>query len=134
MPSGGTSVMRMTVKTMNRHHLAIAALSVAVGLTVAACGGGSGSNAQVSTKAGAAAVVTTHGGPSGPYLTDGKGRTLYLFAADVSSTSTCTGQCASVWTPFSTSGTPTTSGSAKPSLVGTSQRSDGKTQVTYAGH
>lgn len=111
-----------------------------LGLVLAAataCGGSSsGGKAEVSTQSGgdSAAVVSTHASPDGTYLTDAKGRTLYLWKADTSSTSTCAGPCAKVWEPFTTTGAPKASGDAQQSMLGTTNRSDGKTQVTYADH
>ena len=88
-----------------------------------------------SASAGAQAMVkTASAGNLGTILVDGKGRTLYLFEADKSTTSTCNGSCAAAWPPLLTSGTPSTGGSAQSKLVGTSQRSGGTTQVTYHGH
>ncbi|MFF9815153.1 hypothetical protein [Streptomyces sp. NPDC014006] len=88
-----------------------------------------------SASAGAKAMVkTASAGKLGTILVDGKGRTLYLFEADKSKTSTCNGPCAAAWPPLLTSGAPSVGGSAKSSLLGTSKRSDGKTQVTYHGH
>ncbi|MFH8451334.1 hypothetical protein ACH4CD_19060 [Streptomyces fungicidicus] len=104
-------------------------------------GGGSSSYSTPSSKApssasaGAPAMVkTASAGDLGTILVDGKGHTLYLFEADKSTTSTCNGACASAWPPLLTSGAPTAGGSAKSNLLGTSKRSDGKTQVTYHGH
>ena len=116
--------------------LAFSGVAVAVVLTAAACGGSSsGGNATVSTQSGgSAAVVTTHASPAGTYLTDAKGRTLYLWAADTSSTSTCAGPCTKTWEPFETSGAPKASGGAQQSMLGTTKRSDGGTQVTYNNH
>jgi len=104
-----------------------------------ACGSGSsgGSTAQVKTQGSggsAGAVVSTHSSPAGTYLTDGKGRTLYLWQADTSSTSNCSGPCAKVWAPYTTSGSPRATGGAQQSMLSTTSRSDGSTQVTYAGH
>lgn len=73
-------------------------------------------------------------GPLGDYLTDAAGRTLYVFAADRGTTSTCTGSCASFWPPLTTTGAPAAGSGAQASLLGTSARSDGTTQITYAGH
>jgi predicted lipoprotein with Yx(FWY)xxD motif len=107
-------------------------------LTAVACGSGSsGGQQKVSTQSGggsSGAVVATKTGSGGTYLVDGKGMTLYLFKADTSSKSTCSSACASYWPAYTTTGTPSVSGDAKQSMVGTSKRSDGKTQVTYAGH
>jgi len=109
-----------------------------VALAAAACGGGSsGGTQKVSSQSGggsSGAVVATKSGSDGTYLVDGKGMTLYLFKADKSSKSTCSSACASYWPAYTTSGTPTVSGDAQQSMVGTSKRSDGSTQVTYNGH
>ncbi|HET6817240.1 MAG TPA: hypothetical protein VFH66_08465 [Mycobacteriales bacterium] len=117
--------------------LRTSAVITAVLTGAVACGSGSsGSTAQVKSKGGAtaAAVVATHSSPKGTYLTDSKGRTLYLWTADSGSSSTCAGPCAKVWAPFTTSGTPQASGSVQQSMLGTTSRSDGTTQVTYADH
>ena len=115
----------------------------AVGIFAAACGGSSGGKtAQVTTQsttqaqspaAGASVSLTTHKGPMGTYLTDSKGRSLYVFAADTGSSSTCSGGCATEWPPL-TGSSGTAAGSASSSMVGTTSRSDGSTQITYAGH
>jgi predicted lipoprotein with Yx(FWY)xxD motif len=114
---------------------AIAALIVA---GAAACGSSSsGGTQQVAPQGnggGTVAVVSTHASPVGTYLTDSKGRTLYLWKADTGSSSTCAGECAKVWAPYTTSGTPKASSGAKQSMLGTTDRSDGSTQVTYADH
>jgi predicted lipoprotein with Yx(FWY)xxD motif len=88
-----------------------------------------------STQTGGAAgavTITTKSGPLGTYLVDGAGKTLYLWVADKSTTSTCSGQCATYWPPVT--GPATASGGAQQSDLGTSKRSDGSMQVTYAGH
>src|SRR4029078_12838770 len=83
--------------------------------------------------AGSATVKTRHG-KLGTYLVDGKGRTLYLFEKDKTKKSTCSGSCATAWPPLLTTGKPKAAGKAKAAVLGTSQHSDGKTQVTYKGH
>ena len=80
------------------------------------------------------ATVSTTTGPLGPYLTGGNGRTLYLFGRDTGTTSTCAGTCAVNWPPLLTKGAPKTAGQAQPAKLGTTARSGGTTQVTYAGH
>jgi predicted lipoprotein with Yx(FWY)xxD motif len=82
----------------------------------------------------APAAITTTSSKLGAFLTDGAGRALYLWAADTSSTSMCTGKCATFWPPLLTSGAATASGGALSTLLGTTKRADGTTQVTYAGH
>ena len=73
-------------------------------------------------------------GIDGKFLTDGQGRTLYLFEADKSSTSTCTGACASAWPPATASAMPMAGGGVSQSLLGTTKRADGTEQLTYNGH
>jgi predicted lipoprotein with Yx(FWY)xxD motif len=69
----------------------------------------------------------------GPILTDSEGRTLYLFLQDRNATSTCAGSCAQTWPAVTTTGTPK-AGDGVSGKLGTSERADGTTQVTIAGH
>ena len=122
--------------------LMLPALLAAV--VVAGCGGGSsgGGGAYGSRAAtpaptgdsGSAAMVKTADGPLGTFLVDAKGRSLYLWAADKGSASTCSGGCAQAWPPLTTTGTPQAGAGAKSSLLGTTKRADGTLEVTYAGH
>jgi predicted lipoprotein with Yx(FWY)xxD motif len=75
-------------------------------------------------------------GPSnlGRVLVDAHGKTLYIWAHDKTSKSTCNGDCAEYWPPLLTRGKPVAAAGAKRTLLGTSRRSDGRIQVTYAGH
>ena len=73
-------------------------------------------------------------GIEGQALVDEDGKTLYLWEADKSGTSTCTGPCAAAWPPVTTSGTPQAGSGVSQSLLGTSKRDDGTEQVTYNGH
>jgi predicted lipoprotein with Yx(FWY)xxD motif len=70
----------------------------------------------------------------GSILVNSKGKTLYVWAHDKGSKSTCSGMCAKYWPPVVTSGKPKAIGGARASLLGTSRRADGRTQVTYHGH
>jgi predicted lipoprotein with Yx(FWY)xxD motif len=79
-------------------------------------------------------VITTKAGSAGTFLTDGSGRTVYLWAKDGMDASACSGACAALWPPVTTGGSPTASGSAKASDLGTITRSNGTKQVTYDGH
>jgi predicted lipoprotein with Yx(FWY)xxD motif len=90
--------------------------------------------ATTGSAAGHAARLKTHQTPRGTVLVDGKGRTLYLFQKDKTEKSRCSGDCAADWPPLLTTGKPKVSGLVRKSLLGTSRRSDGKTQVTYGGH
>ncbi|MDH6114376.1 putative lipoprotein with Yx(FWY)xxD motif [Kitasatospora sp. MAP12-15] len=104
----------------------------------AAATSSSASASAPSTSASAApasgvASLKTANSADGQILVDGSGRTLYVFASDTTSTSTCNGACAAAWPPLTTTGTPNSSGLTA-SLVGTSMRADHTTQVTYKGH
>jgi predicted lipoprotein with Yx(FWY)xxD motif len=70
----------------------------------------------------------------GKVLVNSKGRTLYLFQADSGTTSNCSGECARDWPPLHVSGTPKGGKGTTASLVGTTPRADGTTQLTYNGH
>jgi predicted lipoprotein with Yx(FWY)xxD motif len=70
----------------------------------------------------------------GRMLFDGRGRALYLFTRETGqSRSRCYGDCATAWPPFLTRGKPRARAGVKASLLGTTKRRDGKTQVTYRG-
>lgn len=70
----------------------------------------------------------------GRILANGRGRALYLFTADHGKASNCAGDCATAWPPYVVKSKPTAVSGAKPGLVGTTRRSDGRLQATYAGH
>jgi predicted lipoprotein with Yx(FWY)xxD motif len=80
------------------------------------------------------AVVSTRHSSLGTILVAGNGHTLYLDKADPKNKSTCTGGCAAVWPPLTTSGKPKAKGSAKASDLGTINDAGGVKQVTYKGH
>jgi predicted lipoprotein with Yx(FWY)xxD motif len=107
-------------------------------LAVAACGGsastGSGSPSPSAPAAATATVSVAMNAKLGQILVDGNGRTLYLFEADKGSSSTCYGACATYWPPLLTGGAPMAGTGVNVSLLGTTRRSDGTTEVTYGGH
>jgi predicted lipoprotein with Yx(FWY)xxD motif len=70
----------------------------------------------------------------GSVLVDVSGRTVYLFKADTGKDSTCYGDCVRFWPPVLTAGAPLAGAGAKAALLGTTTRTDGSLQVTYAGH
>ena len=70
----------------------------------------------------------------GQILVDGEGKTVYLFVADKGTASTCYTSCATIWPPVLTTGAPQAGTGAQASLLGTTTRTDGKVEVTYAGH
>lgn len=138
-----------------RHPSIIAASALAVtGLAVAGCGSSGGSSssktesngypatsatttAKSTAAAGASAgtVITTEHTPLGTVLAAGpKHLTVYLFAADTGSTSTCSGACEQVWPPVTTTGSPKAEGEAVAADLGTTSRAGGVKEVTYKGH
>lgn len=85
--------------------------------------------------AGGVAVTVKQASKLGTILAAGsKKLTVYMFEGDKGATSSCSGACASVWPPVTTSGAPTVAGVASSADLGTITRSDGATQVTYKGH
>ena len=97
-------------------------------------GGGTPTGTGTTTSSGAATVATAKVGDLGTVLVNGDGMTLYLFEADTGSTSTCSGECAGIWPPLTTTGNATGTMGASSSMLGTTTRDDGSTQVTYNGH
>ena len=79
-------------------------------------------------------VVTTGDSEFGAMLFDDRGQAIYLFARETTSTPDCYEECAAAWPPVLTDGAPQAGGAAEPALLGTTQRTDGSVQVTYAGH
>ena len=122
--------------TRNRPFGLLAAAAVPlVTLAVAGCGGSDNTpTATVKPAGGSSATVSVADTGLGKILVDSQGKTLYLFAQDTGTKSTCTGACATAWPPLRTSGKPTVGGGAEESLIGTTPRTDGKPQVTYDGH
>ncbi len=71
----------------------------------------------------------------GQVLVDGQGRTVYLFVADSGTKSSCNSSaCVQYWPPVLTTGAPQAGPGVTGSLLGTTSRQDGATEVTYAGH
>jgi predicted lipoprotein with Yx(FWY)xxD motif len=96
----------------------------------AAKGGG---EAKQATGGGPGSVVEVNDSEYGQILTDGNGRTLYLFDKEQTDRSQCFGACAEAWPPLFTGGAPESGSGAKDDLLGTTDH-EGKTQVTYNGH
>ena len=112
--------------------LFIAAAAVAGAALVAAVLGdtSSASSKQPSKVARVALGKTT----LGRVLVDARGRTLYLFAKDKGGRSACYGACATYWPPLVSTAKPQAARGIRASLLGLTKRTDGKRQVTYAGH
>lgn len=136
-------------------------LLVVLAVAIAGCGGGEDSNGSHGTSssggayggkggaygggtaaseepgkasAGPAVVSTAPAGDLGTILVDSQGRTLYDFHKDEGTTSSCYGACAENWPPLLSGGETSVAGGASAARLGTTERKDGTTQVTYAGH
>jgi predicted lipoprotein with Yx(FWY)xxD motif len=84
---------------------------------------------------GTAVVVSTKHDKLGTILAAGsKHLTVYMFEGDKGASSSCTGACAKVWPPVTSSAAASARGAAVAADLGTVRRSDGTTQVTYKGH
>jgi predicted lipoprotein with Yx(FWY)xxD motif len=124
----------------------------AMAMLVAACGSSGSTTAQSSSPAAAASSPAAQGSSaaaSGPassaggtalatatvggtkVLTNAKGFVVYWFVPDTSTTSKCTGSCATYWPPVTG---PATAGAGVTGTLGTITRSDGTKQATYDGH
>lgn len=78
--------------------------------------------------------VTVADSEFGKILFDGKDQAIYLFDKEKSAKSECYGECAAAWPPVLTEGQPSAGAGADAAKLGTTKRTDGKTQVTYSGH
>jgi predicted lipoprotein with Yx(FWY)xxD motif len=122
----------------------LVAAAAPLAIALIAAGGGSpayssgpyGSAAKMSSsnRISGAAKVGVRRSALGRIIVDGKGRTLYLFEKDKKRRSACYGQCATYWPPLLTRGKPVARAGAKQMLLGTTRRTNGSRQVTYAGH
>ena len=70
----------------------------------------------------------------GEILFDGAGQAIYLFDKEPTATPECYDDCAEAWPPVLTEGDPVAATNVLADQLGTTQRTDGATQVTYAGH
>jgi predicted lipoprotein with Yx(FWY)xxD motif len=151
------SARRASVADLRRLAGIVASL-VALGVfgtgLLAACGGGSSSSSsQASTttpartklppvakpppnaEEGTVFVSLGNAGELGQVLVDSEGHTLYAFSSDAGGKPTCEGACAKAWPPLlDETGEPQPSNGTSAARLGTVERPDGTTQVTYAGH
>lgn len=70
----------------------------------------------------------------GAMLFDATGQAIYLFDVETTTEPRCYDSCAVAWPPVLTDGAPLAGPGVEQSLLGTTPRTDGRTQVTYGGH
>jgi predicted lipoprotein with Yx(FWY)xxD motif len=83
--------------------------------------------------ASAASLSLAQNATLGHILADANGRTLYVFTKDAGATSSCYDKCAQSWPALLTLGQPTLGDGVVSSLISTTMRTDGTSQVTYNG-
>jgi predicted lipoprotein with Yx(FWY)xxD motif len=115
------------VAVMQHAGTAVAVVSVlALALLGGALAGAGGAGG-----AAAAGALATRDIKGAIVLTNSAGRTLYWFAPDTSTKSTCYGSCAQYWPPVPG---PDKAGNGVTGTLGTIRRADGSLQETYDGH
>jgi len=135
---------------MTRNRLLVALLSASL-LVLAGCGDdgggassdtGYGSAGQVATSAPAPTAAATPdpsgsvivgGTELGRTLADPEGRTLYAFTKDQGANSSCYGDCAATWPALTVQGKAMAGPGVEADWLGTADRRDGTTQVTFKG-
>jgi predicted lipoprotein with Yx(FWY)xxD motif len=133
--------------------MVIATAALALGIAAAGCGGSSSSSAAPasgtnasgggaggygyggggggSSSSASAVTLKAATSPLGTILVDQDGKTLYLFEADSTNKSNCSGGCLSLWPPLMGNGKATAGSGVTAGMIGTAT---GSSQVTYAGH
>jgi len=111
----------------------IRTIVLVAGLTLSACAASDPVADGPDTGAAAAASIGLDLSMPGPRLVDGEGNTLYLFTEDEPGVSTCEGGCLAAWPAVLTDADPIALEGVDAALLGTLERADGGTQVTYAG-
>ena len=96
-------------------------------------GGESGNQAGAQGGAQKAPTLEAASSDFGDILVDSKGMTLYMFVPDQQKGGrpTCFGDCAEAWPALTVTGEPTVGTGLEEAQVGTAERKDGTTQVTF---
>ena len=79
-------------------------------------------------------VITTGSSEFGTMLFNDKQQAIYIWEVEKTSKAECYDDCADAWPPVLTDGEPVAAGEVRQDLLGTTERSDGTTQVTYNDH
>jgi predicted lipoprotein with Yx(FWY)xxD motif len=129
---------RGTIRRKGRHVGVVGVAAAALALTAAGCSNGSGSSSGAApaapTPTASSATVSAQPTSLGMIIVDAQGRTVYDFAADKTSASTCTGACAANWPPVPAPATLPASLPGVTGKLGTTTGAGGARQLTIAGH
>ena len=82
---------------------------------------------------GVGTTIKTGDSQFGQVIFDGDDQAVYYFDKETSSESECYDACAEAWPPVLTEGEPQAGQGAQAGKLGTTERRDGTTQVTYDG-
>ena len=128
-PKPGTTLHR------GRYIGAVGVAAATLALVAAGCSNGSSGAAPAApTPTASSATVSAQPTSLGTIIVNSKGRTVYVFANDTTSASTCTGVCANNW-PFVPA--PASLPASLPGVtgkLGATVRPGGARQLTVAGH
>jgi predicted lipoprotein with Yx(FWY)xxD motif len=80
----------------------------------------------------AGTAITVGDSEFGDMLFDANKQAIYIFENDPKGETVCYDECAEAWPPVLTEGEPKAGDGVNADLLGTVERRDGKTQVTYA--
>ncbi|MFE7172673.1 hypothetical protein [Streptomyces sp. NPDC057616] len=123
---------------MSISRITVAGFALASALALAGCGssGGGGGGSSAGSQAPAAmdtSTIKVSSSPLGNILTDGSGRTLYLFTEDGKNTNSmnCDAACVRLWPHME--GKPHAGKGVQSNLI-SATGGGSKAQVTYAGH
>jgi predicted lipoprotein with Yx(FWY)xxD motif len=107
----------------------------AVALTLTACSGSGVTTLSSPPTTDASLTLGLIHSPQGLVLSTGTGYALYDFGPDTPTQSACTNDgCVLQWPPLLQTGPIRVGSGVNRSLVGTLERSDGSTQLSYGGH
>ncbi len=110
----------------------VAALALS-GLVMSATAGCGGSSSEATLK------VASNAKLKQSIVVDAHGNTLYMFTVDMNGKAACVGdspaaKCGKVWPPLTAKGKLQGGAGIDETLLGTTKRTDGQTQVTYNHH
>ena len=127
-----------TTRRRGRHVAVVGVAAAGLAVVAAGCSNGSGSSSGAApaapTPTASTATVSAQPTSLGTIVVNSQGRTVYVFANDKTSASTCTGGCAANW-PFVPA--PASLPASLPGVtgkLGTTVRTGGARQLTVAGH